>query len=91
MREENIDISNKKPEVLNYEFQAKANAALIVCGSAECPVVYVKDVEEWNVPDPAKMSIEEARKIRDLIKAKVLEYVEKQRQKAPLKLNSLHL
>ncbi|MGC9094431.1 MAG: hypothetical protein ACP5IM_02315 [Candidatus Bathyarchaeia archaeon] len=41
------------------------------------PLVYVKDTEEWGVPDPAKMSIEDARKIRDLIKARVLEYIAK--------------
>ncbi|MGB9740794.1 MAG: hypothetical protein ACPLW5_03395 [Candidatus Bathyarchaeales archaeon] len=77
MREEGIDISDKKPEALTYEMQTKADAAVIVCGSAECPVVYVKDTEEWGVPDPAKMSIEDARKIRDLIKARVLEYIAK--------------
>jgi arsenate reductase len=34
-------------------------------------------VEEWNIPDPAKMPIEEARKIRDEIKKRVLELIEK--------------
>ncbi|MGC8939371.1 MAG: hypothetical protein ACP5KU_02575 [Candidatus Bathyarchaeia archaeon] len=37
MREEGIDISDKKPEALTYEMQTKADAAVIVCGSAECP------------------------------------------------------
>jgi protein-tyrosine-phosphatase len=77
MHEEGINISDKKPKSLNFEMQTKADAAVIVCGSAECPVVYVKDVEEWNVPDPAKMPLDEARKIRDLIKSKVLDYIKR--------------
>jgi len=77
MREEGIDISDKKPKALTFEMQTKADAAVIVCGSAECPVVYVKDVEEWNVPDPAKMPFDEARKIRDLIKLRVLDYIKR--------------
>jgi protein-tyrosine-phosphatase len=77
MHEEGIDISDKRPKALTFEMQTKADAAVIVCGSAECPVVYVKNVEEWNVPDPAKMPLNEARKIRDIIKTKVLEYIKK--------------
>jgi protein-tyrosine-phosphatase len=83
MREEGIDISDKKPKALTFEMQTNADAAVIVCGSAECPVVYVKDVEEWNVPDPAKMAIEDARKIRDLIKTKVLDYIKRLIAKQP--------
>lgn len=82
MREEGIDISDKKPKVLTFEMQTKADASVIVCGSAECPVVYVKDVEEWSVPDPAKMSLDDARKIRDLIKLKVLDYIERLKSKS---------
>ncbi|MEM3695144.1 MAG: arsenate reductase ArsC [Candidatus Bathyarchaeia archaeon] len=83
MREEGIDISDKKPKALTFEMQTKVDAAVIVCGSAECPVVYVKDVEEWNVPDPAKMPLDEARKIRDLIKSKVLDYIKRLTSKTP--------
>jgi len=77
MREEGIDISHKKPQSLTRELQTKAEAAIIVCGSAECPVVYAKHVEEWNVPDPARMSVDDARKIRDTIKRNVLNLIEK--------------
>lgn len=72
MREEGIDISQKKPQLLTPELQAKAEVAVIVCRSAECPVVYARHVEEWNIPDPAKMPLEKARKVRDVIKSKVL-------------------
>jgi len=77
MREEGIDISHRKPQPLTKELQTKANVAVIVCGSAECPVVYAKHVEEWNIPDPAKMPVDDARKVRDVIKSKVLSLIEK--------------
>jgi protein-tyrosine-phosphatase len=77
MREEGIDISNKKPQALTKELQLKADVGIVVCGSAECPVVYAKHVESWGMPDPAKMSLDDARKVRDAIKNKVLSLIEK--------------
>jgi len=78
MKEEGIDITNKKPKLLTKELQENVEIAIIVCSGNQCPLVYTKKVENWNIPDPAKMSINEARKIRDIIKAKVLELIEKQ-------------
>lgn len=78
MQEEGIDISNKKPKLLTKELQEKAEIAIIVCSGTQCPLVYAKKVEDWNIDNPAKMPINEARKIRDTIKAKVLELIEKQ-------------
>jgi protein-tyrosine-phosphatase len=77
MLEDGIDISQKKPQLMTRELQRKADIAIIVCSGNECPVVYAKHVEEWNIQDPAKMSLEEARKIRDEIKNKVLELIER--------------
>jgi len=80
MHEEGIDISQKKPKILTKELQEKAELAIIVCSGSECPLVYAKEVEEWNIPDPAGMPLEEARKIRDYIKRKVLSLVNRLRQ-----------
>ena len=77
MQEEGIDISHKKPKPMTRELQEKSEVAIIVCSGSLCPVVYTKRVEEWNMPDPAKMPLDEARKIRDAIKAKVLDLVER--------------
>jgi protein-tyrosine-phosphatase len=76
MKEEGIDISHKKPQALTTELQLKADIGVIVCGSAECPVVYAKYAEEWGVPNPAKMSLDDARRVRDTIKNKVLKLIE---------------
>jgi len=75
MREEGIDISQKKPQLLTKEMQTKPEIAVIVCGRAECPVVYAKHVEEWSIPDPAKMPLEEARKVRNIIRSEVLNLI----------------
>lgn len=77
MLEEGIDISRKKPKIMTRELQEKADIAIIVCSGALCPVVYTKHVEEWNMPDPAKMPLDEARKVRGAIKAKVLDLIER--------------
>lgn len=77
MLEEGIDISHKKPKPMTRELQEKAEVAIIVCSSTLCPVVYAKHVEEWDMPDPAKMTLEEARKIRNAIKEKVLDLIER--------------
>ncbi|MDW8061424.1 MAG: arsenate reductase ArsC [Nitrososphaerota archaeon] len=81
MLEEGIDISCKKPQLLTRELQEKADLAVIVCSGALCPIVYNEYVEEWDIPDPAKMPLEEARKIRDVIKEKVLDLIERIRVK----------
>jgi len=46
------------------------------CGDA-CPFVRAKHREDWNIPDPKGMSIDEVRKIRDLIGEKVKSLVAK--------------
>ena len=37
-----------------------------------CPALFMKDILDWQIPDPKGKSIEEVRKIRDQIKAKVI-------------------
>jgi len=80
MLKEGIDISHKKPQMMTRELQENAEIAIIVCNGSLCPVVYTKHVEEWDMPDPAKMPLEEARKVRDAIKAKVLNLIERLRK-----------
>lgn len=53
MLEERIDISHKKPQLLTRELQEEVDIAVIVC---------TRHVEGWNMPDPANMPLEEARK-----------------------------
>jgi len=79
MAEEGIDISNNRPRLLTKELQESAELAVIVCSGSECPVVYVRYVEEWSVPDPSSMTIEEARKVRDEIRERVYKLIDRLR------------
>ncbi|MFN3622029.1 MAG: low molecular weight phosphatase family protein [Nitrososphaerales archaeon] len=81
MLEEGIDISRKKPQPMTRELQENAYMAVIVCSGSLCPVVYSKYIEEWNIPDPAGMPLEEAREVRNLIKGRVLNLIERLREK----------
>jgi protein-tyrosine-phosphatase len=42
------------------------------CGD-ECPFIPADHHEDWNIPDPKKLPLDEFRKIRDLIEERVLE------------------
>lgn len=77
MLEEGIDLSCKKPQPMTRELQEEAEIAVIVCSGSLCPVIYAKHVEEWDVPDPAKMPLNDARKIRDDIKVRVLDLIKR--------------
>jgi protein-tyrosine-phosphatase len=78
MLEEGIDISHKKPRLMTREVQEKADLVIIVCsGGSMCPMVQARRVEVWEMPDPAQMSLEEARRVRDRIKAKVFDLIER--------------
>lgn len=83
MLEEGIDISAKKPKHLTPDLEAAAEIGVIVCGESDegsCPVVRTRYVEQWEIPDPARLSLEEARRWRDEIKRKVLDLIERIRR-----------
>ncbi|MBL8152419.1 MAG: arsenate reductase ArsC [Blastocatellia bacterium] len=54
---------------IEYEY-----AITMGCGD-ECPFVDAKNREDWNIPDPKAMSMEDFRQIRDLIETKVKELI----------------
>lgn len=80
MLEEGVDISGKRPKLLTPEMHRIAEIGVIVCGESEsgtCPALYTSYVEQWEIPDPARMSLDEARKVRDEIKRRVVDLVER--------------
>ncbi|MEM1546447.1 MAG: arsenate reductase ArsC [Candidatus Methanomethylicia archaeon] len=74
MLEEGIDISDKKPKMLTMDVQ-DVDIAIIVCSGSTCPIVYAKHIEEWSIPDPTVMPLSDARKVRDEIKIRVLNLI----------------
>jgi len=77
MKERGIDISGGKPKKLTGGIEAEAEIAVIVCSGSECPVINVKHVENWEIEDPAEMSLEDARRVVDKIEEKVRGLVER--------------
>jgi len=74
MKEIDIDIENQTPKYISRQIIDESEKAINMgCIDKEsCPALFLKDIVDWQIPDPKGKSIEEVRKIRDQIKTKVL-------------------
>jgi protein-tyrosine-phosphatase len=74
MKEIGIDIENQIPKHISQQIIVESNKTINMgCMDKEsCPALFVKDVIDWQIPDPKGKSIEEVREIRDQIKTKVM-------------------
>jgi protein-tyrosine-phosphatase len=71
MAEVGIDISGERPKRLTDEMAQHSDVIVTMgCGDA-CPVYPGKRYVDWELRDPAGLSVEEVRPIRDEIEAKV--------------------
>ncbi|MBS7627751.1 hypothetical protein KEJ36_02895, partial [Candidatus Bathyarchaeota archaeon] len=61
--------------------EEKTELAIIVC-KEPCPVIYARHVEDRSVPDPVEIPLKEARKVRDEIKNKISEPIERIRHES---------
>lgn len=73
MKEKGIDLENNQPKSLSNEMVKNSTITVNMgCMDNEsCPALFVKDVLDWNIPDPKGKSIDEVRKICDLIEERV--------------------
>jgi protein-tyrosine-phosphatase len=68
MAEIGIDISHELPKRLSTDQVQAANIVITMgCGDA-CPVYPGKRYLDWDLPDPAGLTVEEIRPIRDEIR-----------------------
>lgn len=75
MGEEGLDLSTAVPRKLTAELAREA-AWLITMGCGEdCPVVPGARRDDWPLPDPHGKALDEARAIRDLVRAKVAAFI----------------
>jgi len=71
MKEKGIDLSTKRPKGLN-DLPPIEMDYLITMGCEEtCPAVPARKIIEWEIPDPKGRPIDEVRRIRDMLEAKV--------------------
>ena len=75
MQEVGLNLSHAQPQLLTEELAR--NAALLVmmgCGE-KCPYVPGLRREDWPLPDPKNLPAEEARKVRDEVKHRVMDLI----------------
>jgi len=71
MAEVGIDISTEQPKKLTDEVALRSDVIVTMgCGDA-CPVYPGKRYLDWELPDPSGRPLEEVRRIRNAIDAKV--------------------
>ena len=71
MKEKNIDLSGRRPKGLS-DLPPVEMDYLITMGCEEaCPAIAARKIIEWQIPDPKGKPIDEVRKIRDMLEAKV--------------------
>ena len=71
MREAGVDLSAARPQRLTPELASRAQVLVTMgCGDA-CPVVPGTRVIDWPLEDPKGRSLDDVRRIRDDIRARV--------------------
>ncbi len=74
MKEKQIDISHHRSKRIDEFNLMQFDAIISLCEAstdALCPATYLGVKEQWNIPDPTKLPIDEFRKIRDMIENRV--------------------
>jgi len=71
MRELDIDLAERKPQLLTHELAEQADIVITMgCGDS-CPYIPGKRYLDWNLPDPKGRPIDEVRATRDDIDRRV--------------------
>ena len=75
MAEIGIDISAEQPKLLTTDAVEASDVVITMgCGDA-CPVFPGKRYLDWDLPDPAGLSLEQVRPIRDEIARRVRDLI----------------
>ncbi len=76
MAEAGVDIADERPQRWSDAQLHEADVVITMgCGDT-CPFVPGTRYEDWPIPDPAGLPIEEVRPIRDQIRARVVSLLE---------------
>jgi arsenate reductase len=72
MAEKGIDITTEQPKRWTLDMLEAADVVITMgCGDS-CPVLPGRRYEEWALPDPAGLTVDDVRPIRDAIEGRVL-------------------
>ena len=75
MDEWGIDLSRNRPRLLTNDMAANARRVITMgceVDEAACPALFLKDIEDWGLRDPAGKGVDETREIREEIYGKAL-------------------
>ena len=76
MRELDIDLANRRPQLLTRPLAEQADIVVTMgCGDS-CPYIPGKRYIDWDLTDPKGLPLEEVRAIRDDIERRVSELAE---------------
>jgi arsenate reductase len=87
MREEGIELSDRKPRLLTIELAQWADLVITMGCGDECPVIPGKRYIDWDLQDPKDLTIGQVREIRDDISRRVGDLMESLDSKLNLKSN----
>ena len=78
MKERGLDLSSKKPQMLDLKMVEAADIVVTMGCSVEglCPAPLIKNIVDWNLEDPKGKPIEKVREIRDEVERRVLELLQ---------------
>ena len=77
MKEIGIDMTEQSPKTLSDSIISDSFRTINMgcMDKKSCPSLFLKDVIDWNIPDPKEKTIEQVRGIRDQIKSEVLKLI----------------
>ena len=77
MKEIGYDLSSHVSKSLDEIPQIKFDYVITMGCGDECPYVLTKEQEDWKIPDPKAMAMEEFIDVRNAIKNKVIQLIER--------------
>jgi arsenate reductase (thioredoxin) len=77
MKEIGIDMTEQSPKTLSDSIISDSFRTINMgcMDKKSYPSLFLKDVIDWNIPDPKEKTIEQVREIRDQIKSEVLNLI----------------
>ena len=75
MRELDIDLADRTPQALTHELAEHADVVVTMGCGDECPYIPGKHYIDWDLQDPAGLTLDQVRAIRDDIARRVEELV----------------
>lgn len=76
MKDAGYDLTTHTSKSLKDIPQVEYDYAITMGCGDECPYVYAKKRDDWNIPDPKHMEMEAFNNVRDTIRGKVARIIE---------------